>query len=86
MKVTVTPAETKVVFLVVKPQTISLELTQEEVDLIVVLTGRVGGSGNARKITDKIYYGLKPYSFESKSSSQLEEKYNIQHKGGMYSN
>jgi hypothetical protein len=84
MKVIVTPAETKIV--VIKPKTFNVELTQEEIDLIVILTGRVGGSGRARKITDKIYYGLADHCSHPGTMHKLEEQYKVESKGGMYSN
>lgn len=44
-----------------QPVVITLE-TQEEVEVLRSLTGKVEGVSAARKITDKIYYGLVPFS------------------------
>ena len=44
-----------------EPIVITLE-SQEEVEVLRNLTGKVEGLGATRKITDKIYYGLEPFS------------------------
>ena len=44
-----------------EPVVITLE-SQEEVEVLRNLTGKVEGLGAARQITNKIYYGLEPFS------------------------
>jgi hypothetical protein len=48
-----------------EPVVITLE-SQEEVEVLRGLTGKVEGLGATRNITDKIYYGSEPFSKDCK--------------------
>jgi len=45
----------------VEKKTYEVELSQEQLDLIVAITGNIIGGGSTRKLSDSIYEGLHEY-------------------------